>query len=122
MDLRALPGITDYHDAWDLQRAVHDDVVAGTRPDTLILVEHPDVYPAGRRPNRSARPDDAPPTGGAPAVPGPSTGPARATTGVQPAVGRTGEVPDHPDELRTEVVQRPDAGAETDRDPWGGAR
>ncbi len=61
MDLLALPGITDYHEAWDLQRAVHDDVVAGTRPDTLILVEHPDVYTAGRRTNRSDRPDDGTP-------------------------------------------------------------
>ena len=69
-----------------------------------------------------ALPDDAPTTVGAPAVPGPSTGPARATTGVQPAVDRTGEVPDHPDDLRTEVVRRPDAATETDRDPWGGAR
>ncbi|MDF2808065.1 MAG: hypothetical protein K0S43_3011, partial [Cellulosimicrobium sp.] len=24
MDLLALPGITEYHEAWDLQRAVHD--------------------------------------------------------------------------------------------------
>ncbi len=61
MDLLALPGITDYHEAWDLQRAVHDDVVAGTRPDTLVLVEHPDVYTAGRRTNRSDRPDDGTP-------------------------------------------------------------
>lgn len=61
MDLLALPGITEYHEAWDLQRAVHDDVVAATRPDTLILVEHPDVYTAGRRTNRSERPDDGTP-------------------------------------------------------------
>ncbi|MFH6690766.1 hypothetical protein QVL82_18320, partial [Cellulosimicrobium funkei] len=79
-------------------------------------------YSIGSAATRTALPDDAPTTVGAPAVPGPATGPARATTGVQPAVGRTGEVPDHPDDLRTEVVQRPDAGAETDRDPWGGAR
>ncbi|WP_175009408.1 FtsW/RodA/SpoVE family cell cycle protein [Cellulosimicrobium sp. TH-20] len=69
-----------------------------------------------------ALPDDAPTTVGAPTVPGPATGPTRATTGVQPAVGRTGEVSDHPDDLRTEVVRRPDAATETDRDPWGGAR
>ena len=61
MDLLALPGLTDYHEAWDLQRAVHDEVVAGTRPDTLVLVEHPDVYTAGRRTNRSERPDDGTP-------------------------------------------------------------
>lgn len=61
MDLIALPGLTDYHEAWDLQRAVHDDVVAAARPDTLIVVEHPDVYTAGRRTNRSERPDDGTP-------------------------------------------------------------
>ncbi|MFI2705525.1 lipoyl(octanoyl) transferase LipB [Cellulosimicrobium composti] len=61
MDLLALPGITDYHAAWELQRTVHDDVVSAARPDTLILVEHPDVYTAGRRTNRSERPDDGTP-------------------------------------------------------------
>jgi lipoyl(octanoyl) transferase len=61
MDLLPLPGLTDYHEAWDLQRAVHDDVVDHARPDTLILVEHPDVYTAGRRTHRAERPDDGTP-------------------------------------------------------------
>ncbi|MCB7135481.1 lipoyl(octanoyl) transferase LipB [Cellulosimicrobium marinum] len=61
MDVLTLPGRTDYHEAWDLQRAVHDDVVSGARGDTLILVEHPDVYTAGRRTNRADRPDDGTP-------------------------------------------------------------
>ncbi|MFD6092855.1 lipoyl(octanoyl) transferase LipB [Oerskovia sp. NPDC060338] len=55
------PGLTDYQDAWDLQRQVHQDVVDGAAPDTVILVEHPSVYTAGRRTNRSERPDDGTP-------------------------------------------------------------
>ncbi|WP_069388230.1 lipoyl(octanoyl) transferase LipB [Cellulosimicrobium cellulans] len=61
MEVLALPGLTDYHAAWDLQRSTHDAVVAGTSADTLLLVEHPDVYTAGRRTNRSERPDDGTP-------------------------------------------------------------
>jgi lipoyl(octanoyl) transferase len=61
VELHTLPGLTDYHDAWARQRSAHDDVAAGTREDTLLLVEHPDVYTAGRRTNRSERPDDGTP-------------------------------------------------------------
>jgi lipoyl(octanoyl) transferase len=56
-----LPGLTEYHEAWELQRRVHADVVAGERPDTLIVVEHPDVYTAGRRTHRDERPADGTP-------------------------------------------------------------
>ncbi|MFC8923988.1 lipoyl(octanoyl) transferase LipB [Cellulosimicrobium sp. NPDC057127] len=61
MEVLTLPGLTDYHDAWARQRAVHEAVAAGTQEDTLLLVEHPDVYTAGRRTNRSERPDDGTP-------------------------------------------------------------
>lgn len=61
MDVLTLPGRTDYHEAWELQRSVHDAVASGARADTLILVEHPDVYTAGRRTNRTDRPDDGTP-------------------------------------------------------------
>ncbi|WP_264028971.1 FtsW/RodA/SpoVE family cell cycle protein [Cellulosimicrobium sp. SH8] len=94
---------------------------ARTRPDSDPV----EVVGSGA-PAVGARPDDAPTTVGAPAagsLTGPVTGPTRATTGVQPAVGQTGEVPGHPDELRTEVVRRP--GPDTtspETDPWGGAR
>lgn len=50
--------LVEYHEAWDLQRAIHADVVAGTRPDTLILVEHQSVYTAGRRTATWDRPTD----------------------------------------------------------------
>jgi lipoyl(octanoyl) transferase len=50
--------LVEYHEAWDIQRAIHAEVVAGTRPDTLILVEHQSVYTAGRRTASWDRPTD----------------------------------------------------------------
>ncbi|WP_084622474.1 lipoyl(octanoyl) transferase LipB [Demequina oxidasica] len=50
--------LVEYHEAWDLQREIHAEVVAGTRPDTLILVEHQSVYTAGRRTASWDRPTD----------------------------------------------------------------
>lgn len=41
-------GTVDYRRAWDLQREVAAERVAGG-PDTLLLLEHPPVYTAGRR-------------------------------------------------------------------------
>ncbi|WP_265523671.1 lipoyl(octanoyl) transferase LipB [Oerskovia flava] len=55
------PGLTDYEDAWDLQRQVHTEVADGRAPDTVLLVEHPPVYTAGRRTNRADRPTDGTP-------------------------------------------------------------
>ena len=40
--------LVDYRDAWDLQHRLHAEVVAGTAPDTLLLLEHAPVYTAGR--------------------------------------------------------------------------
>jgi lipoyl(octanoyl) transferase len=42
-------GPTPYAGAWDLQRAIAADVLAGNRPDTVILLEHPPVVTVGRR-------------------------------------------------------------------------
>lgn len=50
------PGLTDYRTAWDLQRSTAEARVAGTGPDTLIVLEHPPVYTAGRRTNAVDRP------------------------------------------------------------------
>jgi lipoyl(octanoyl) transferase len=58
LDLSASSRLVDYHDAWDLQRAIHAEVVAGERPDTLILVEHSGVYTAGKRTASRERPTD----------------------------------------------------------------
>jgi lipoyl(octanoyl) transferase len=54
-------GVVDYHAAWSEQRRLHDAVVAGTEPDTVLLLEHPSVYTAGRRTNSWDRPVDGTP-------------------------------------------------------------
>lgn len=46
----------DYMQAWELQKEIHHEVVAGTRPNTLIFLEHPSVYTAGKRTDDSERP------------------------------------------------------------------
>lgn len=38
-----------YQESWILQQQFHAARVAGTGPDTLLLLEHPPVYTAGRR-------------------------------------------------------------------------
>ena len=50
-----------YAEAWQLQRDIHAEVADGTRPDTLLLVEHEDVYTAGRRTAVADRPVDGTP-------------------------------------------------------------
>lgn len=50
-----------YLEALELQRATHRAVVAGTSPDTVILLEHPSVYTAGKRTEASERPVDGTP-------------------------------------------------------------
>jgi lipoyl(octanoyl) transferase len=42
-------GLVEYTEAWELQRALAADVKAGTRPDTVILLEHPPTVTLGRR-------------------------------------------------------------------------
>ena len=51
----------EYQAGWDLQRAVHADVVAGRAPDTVLLLEHQSVYTAGRRTEPHERPFDGTP-------------------------------------------------------------
>ncbi len=55
------PNFVPYLDGWDLQRRVHADVVAGSRPDTLLLLEHEAVYTAGKRTEPQERPQDGTP-------------------------------------------------------------
>nr|WP_268928558.1 lipoyl(octanoyl) transferase LipB [Microbacterium sp. KUDC0406] len=55
------PEFVPYLDGWDLQRSVHRDVVAGSRPDTLLLLEHEAVYTAGKRTEPQERPQDGTP-------------------------------------------------------------
>jgi lipoyl(octanoyl) transferase len=47
--------------ALESQRRIHEEVAAGTRPNTLILLEHPSVYTAGRRTEIHERPMDGTP-------------------------------------------------------------
>ncbi|GAB3811885.1 lipoyl(octanoyl) transferase LipB [Micromonospora zhanjiangensis] len=54
-------GLVDYEAAWDEQRRVHAAVVAGERPDTVLLLEHPSVYTAGKRTEPWDRPTDGTP-------------------------------------------------------------
>ncbi|TFD67808.1 lipoyl(octanoyl) transferase LipB [Cryobacterium ruanii] len=50
-----------YVEGLELQRAVHRSVVARERPDTVLLLEHPAVYTAGKRTLPEERPiDDTP--------------------------------------------------------------
>ncbi len=51
----------DYVAAWDLQRRVHADVVSGATTNTVLLLEHPSVYTAGRRTEIHERPFDGTP-------------------------------------------------------------
>jgi lipoyl(octanoyl) transferase len=59
VDVRQL-GTVDYRVAWQLQRELADARVAGGT-DTLLLLEHPSVYTAGRRTLAHERPTDGTP-------------------------------------------------------------
>jgi lipoyl(octanoyl) transferase len=54
-------GIVEYREAWNLQREIAAEVAAGSRPDTVILLEHPPTITLGRRADLSELhvPDDA---------------------------------------------------------------
>ncbi|WP_144207243.1 lipoyl(octanoyl) transferase LipB [Mycobacterium tilburgii] len=59
IDVRQLATV-DYRTAWQLQRDLVD-VRADGEPDTLLLLEHPPVYTAGRRTEQRERPADGTP-------------------------------------------------------------
>ena len=54
-------GTVPYEDAWAWKRRLHEERVAGTGPDTLLLLEHPPVYTAGKRTVPHERPFDGTP-------------------------------------------------------------
>jgi lipoyl(octanoyl) transferase len=54
-------GRVDYATAWDWQRRLHAQRVAGEVPDTVLLLEHDPVYTAGKRTEDWERPVDATP-------------------------------------------------------------
>ncbi len=55
----------DYLAAWEHQREVHARVVEGEAPDTVLLLEHPPTFTAGKRTDPHERPADP---GGAPVI------------------------------------------------------
>jgi len=53
-------GLVPYDEAWRLQQALHEQVVAGAE-DVTLLLEHPAVYTAGKRTDPWERPADGTP-------------------------------------------------------------
>lgn len=51
-------GLMQYLDALDLQRSLHQEIAAGARENTLLLLEHPSVFTAGKRTQMHERPSD----------------------------------------------------------------
>ena len=54
-------GLVDYATAWQQQRDIHQARIAGEVPDTVLLLEHPPVFTAGKRTYPSERPVDGTP-------------------------------------------------------------
>lgn len=54
-------GLVPYEEALAHQRFVHSEVAQGIRPNTLILLEHPSVYTAGKRTSEIEKPTDGTP-------------------------------------------------------------
>lgn len=51
-------GLVDYEEALQLQRNLHNEIAEGQRPNTLLLLQHPPVFTAGRRTLDSEKPTD----------------------------------------------------------------
>ena len=51
----------EYLEALELQRSLHNEIADGHRENTLVLVEHPSVYTAGKRTQDHERPHDGTP-------------------------------------------------------------
>ena len=51
-------GVVDYLSAWQMQKQIADGVLTGKIESTLLLLQHPSVYTAGRRTQLSDRPLD----------------------------------------------------------------
>ena len=54
-------GIVDYLPTWELQKNIAEDLISGKIENTLLLLQHPSVYTAGRRTEISDRPQDGTP-------------------------------------------------------------
>ncbi|MDY3127079.1 MAG: lipoyl(octanoyl) transferase LipB [Corynebacterium sp.] len=56
-------GLVDYKQAWDMQAEIAAQRAKGEVPDTILIVEHPAIYTAGKR----TQPEDRP-TNGLPVI------------------------------------------------------
>ena len=54
-------GVIDYLRAWELQKEIQEKVISNFEPNTLLLLQHPSVYTAGRRTEITDRPLDSTP-------------------------------------------------------------
>ena len=54
-------GLIGYEAALELQRTIQSEVASGVRSNTLLLLEHPSVYTAGKRTTDLERPSDGTP-------------------------------------------------------------
>ncbi|MGG5172841.1 lipoyl(octanoyl) transferase LipB [Pseudarthrobacter sp. J1738] len=52
------PDFVDYSEALQIQRTLHNEVVRGSAPSTVLLLEHHPVYTAGKRTEEHERPMD----------------------------------------------------------------
>ncbi|WP_306901606.1 lipoyl(octanoyl) transferase LipB [Arthrobacter sp. B1I2] len=55
------PDFIGYMEGWDAQRELHEKVVAGDAPSTVLLLEHAAVYTAGKLTEDHERPSDGTP-------------------------------------------------------------
>jgi lipoyl(octanoyl) transferase len=51
-------GVTDYLSAWQMQKEIQEKVINNIEPNTLLILQHPSVYTAGRRTEIADRPLD----------------------------------------------------------------
>ena len=51
-------GVVEYLSAWEMQKQIAEEVLTGKIENTLLLLQHPSVYTAGRRTLLSDRPLD----------------------------------------------------------------
>lgn len=51
-------GVIDYLSAWKMQKEIQEKVISNFEPNTLLLLQHPSVYTAGRRTEITDRPLD----------------------------------------------------------------
>jgi lipoyl(octanoyl) transferase len=54
-------GLVEYESALALQRKIHGEVASSNRANTLLLLEHPSVYTAGKRTQTFEMPSDGTP-------------------------------------------------------------